>query len=258
MKICDLDYRQLRLGEIRINKFGSKTMIVDYLNAEHVTIKFENGFTAITTYQNFIKGRVRNPYEKRVLNIGYIGEGIYKTKLNSKHTKQYNRWIAMFHRCYSKKLRHKIPSYENCYVCTEWHNFQNFAKWCDENYYAVGNEQMDLDKDILIKGNKIYSPETCYFVPKRINILFTKSDAKRGNSPIGVSFNKRNNVYTAQCSNGRKGIIYLGSFDTKEKAFAVYKKYMQSKIKNMAEEYRGKIPEELYRAIISYEVNIND
>ena len=90
----------------------------------------------------------------------------------------------MLERCYDTEHSYKFPTYENCIVCDEWLNYQNFARWFDINYYEIEGEVMCLDKDILFKGNKIYSPKTCIFVPRGINNLFTKNDKCRTNFAI--------------------------------------------------------------------------
>ena len=135
------------------------------------------------------------------------------------------------------------------------------AEWIDKNYYEVQGEQMHLDKDILCKGNKIYSRETCIFVPKRINNLFTKRDNDRGDCPIGVTPNSAGN-YEAQCNDGYGKQIYLGTYPTKEEAFRVYKNYKENLIKRTIDSYEGKIPEPHYSrlktAMYNYEVEMDD
>ena len=73
--------------------------------------------------------------------------------------------MKILERGYSKLWKEKHPTYENVYVCEEWHNFQNFAKWYYNNYYSINEERMEIDKDILYKNNKVYSPDTCIIVP---------------------------------------------------------------------------------------------
>jgi len=200
-----------------------------------------------------------NPMGKALFDIGYIGIGEYKSRdINDNSIyKRYRTWYNMFNRCYSDKLHLSQPTYIDCTVCDEWHNFQVFAKWYDENYYEVDEILMHLDKDILVKGNKIYSPETCVFAPENINALFTKSNSIRGLFPIGVISSKKGK-YESHCNRGRGEPIYLGIFDTPEEAFDKYKITKENYIKQVAEEYKNKIPQKLYNALISYEVNIND
>lgn len=199
-----------------------------------------------------IKERIRTVY-----GVGYLGEGVYKSRHNGKSTHQYNIWKHMIERCYDDKILEKFTTYKGCLVCVEWLNFQNFAKWYNQNYYDVEGERMELDKDILIKGNKIYSPDTCIFVPHRINSLFTKANSIRGELPIGVTFRKKNNKYSArcQCGNYRK---YIGEYNTAAEAFYAYKTYKENYVKQIAEEYKDKVPKKLYNAMITYEVEITD
>lgn len=88
----------------------------------------------------------------------------------------------MLERCYSARYQERKPTYKGCSVCDEWLNYQNFAKWYDDNYYEIKGEIMCLDKDILVKGNKIYSPENCVFVPNYINVLFARIGCKNKES----------------------------------------------------------------------------
>lgn len=200
--------------------------------------------------------------ERTIYSLGYLGEGDYSPRKDGVKTIQYNYWYDMLRRCYNKKALEKRPTYEDKYVCEEWLNFQNFAKWFDENYYKIGNrDKMCLDKDILNKGNKIYNADNCIFVPERINTLFLKSNAKRGKYPIGVSYHKRDNKFYSQCKTLIDGVQknnFLGYYNTPEKAFEVYKKFKENYIKEVADEYKNVIPVELYKAMYGYVVEIND
>ena len=254
-----------RINEENINTFGSKMILVDYKSNENVLIYFPeyNWYRPYTFYQHFKDGNVKCPYEKRFYNVGYIGEGNYKCKENRKQTNAYSYWHGMLKRCYCEYDLKKHPTYINCEVCEEWHNFQNFAKWYEENYYEINDEIMELDKDILLKGNKIYSPKTCIFVPHRINGLFTKADKSRGDYPIGVCYHKRDNVLEVKCSvykNNKKKRKHLGRFSPSEpfRAFICYKNFKENYIKQVADEYKDLIPTELYEAMYKYKVEIND
>ena len=212
-------------------------------------------------HSNFKKGNIKCPYEPRTFGIGYLGEGKYKAKENGKHTDEYYIWHNMLRRCYDPKYQEERPTYKGCTVEDKWLNFQHMHKWIDENYYEVSGEQMCLDKDILCKGNKIYSRDTCMFVPQRINTLFIKCDKSRGGNPIGVIELPSGN-YHVQCSNGYGKQIGLGTYKTKEEAFQVYKQYKEKVIKKVIDSYEGKIPEPYYSrlktAMYNYEVEIDD
>lgn len=196
-----------------------------------------------------------------IFNIGYLGKGKYKVSENGRKTKAYLTWCNMLKRCYDPYYINEYPSYINCYVCEEWLCFQNFAKWHEENYYKIENDFICLDKDILIKGNKVYSPDSCIFVPNRINCLFTKCDRARGKYPIGVDYKKSANKFRARCRilvNGKINRKSLGYYDTDEEAFLVYKQFKEGYIKEVADEYKDLIPKKLYEAMYSYKVEIND
>ena len=242
-----------RLGEFSKNRHGSIMQIVKYNNSENVEIKFDNGYITNCCYRVFKKGEISNPLDKVYYNVGYLGIGEYKQNIRS-----YSIWQDMFKRCYSEKYLVKYPTYIGCTVCKEWYNFQVFAKWYDENYYIIQGKRMELDKDILIKGNKVYSPETCVFVPQDINYLFVKSNKSRGKYPIGVYLHSDKDKFVAQCHDINKKMVYLGRSNTPNEAFKVYKDYKEKLIKDIADMYRELIPEKLCKAMYSYIVEITD
>ena len=246
-----------RTGEVGYNNDGEKMMIVKYSNANDIDVKFEDG-TIIkhNAYNNFKKGNIKNPYFPSFYGVGFIGNGKFKPfDENGKPTKCYIAWKNMMKRCYCLKCHKNRPRYSHCTVDEEWWNFQVFAEWYYSHYYEIENEQMALDKDILNKGNKVYSANTCVFVPSSINNLFVKSNNKRGEYPIGVT--KNGSKFQARLNKGNEQ-IYLGIYTTPEEAFQVYKKAKESYIKEVAEKYKQKIPHEAYEALMNYEVEIDD
>lgn len=251
-----------RLGERSMNNQGCIMEIVEYKNCDDICVRFEDAHSCRihTTYDSFIKGGVLNPYYLSVYGIGFLGQGEYVAYKNGKNTKEYDVWHNMLARIYNKNLRGKRPTYKDKKVCNEWHNFQNFARWYKENYYEMDdNIKVQIDKDILIKNNKIYSPETCVFVPSNINSLFTKKDKNRGDLPIGVTHRKNSEKYRALCMNQfTDKQVSLGEFDTPTEAFNSYKKYKEQHIKDIADYYKTQIPTKLYKALYKYEVSITD
>lgn len=246
-----------REGKEFVNNWGEKAIVVRYGGIYDVDIKYDNGYIQNIAWHNLIKG-FHSPYARTVFGVGYLGEGEYNT--NDKLA--YLVWNGMLERCYEPYAINKHLTYIDCYVCEEWHCFQNFAKWFYKNYYEIKGERMQLDKDILIKGNKIYSPDTCIIVPNRINALFIKQQNHRGKYPIGIS--EYHNGIRARCSilnkKGKKEVVNLGCFpyDKIEEAFKTYKQFKENYIKQVADEYKDLIPKKLYDALYRYKVEIND
>ena len=255
--------RRDRIGEEGYNSFGSKMIIKEYRSCMNIDVYFpEYKWTAKhVQYDNFKKGDIKCPYEPKVYGVGYLGEGKYKASENGKNSDEYKIWRHMLQRCYDPKFHERNPSYKGCTVEDYLLNFQHIAEWIENNYYEVPGEKMYLDKDILCKGNKIYSRETCIFVPQRINNLFTKSDKSRGKDPIGVDQLPSGN-YRVYCNNRYGKRVSLGTYKTKEEAFQVYKNYKEKVIKEVIDSYENIIPEPYYSrlktAMYNYEVEITD
>ncbi len=182
----------------KTNNYGD-LRIVDYAKKNNVTVQFiKTKYSTIATSDNIRKGGVKDLTIPSSCGVGFIGEGNYKPSVNGIKTKAYSIWSAMITRCYSIELHERRPSYIDCTVCDEWHNFQNFACWFDENYI---NGQ-HLDKDIKIDGNRVYSPSTCLFVSKTDNSIKAAAKHYKFIGPNGDSvevynlaeFSRKNNL----------------------------------------------------------------
>lgn len=248
-----------KYGECKLNKDKDLMRIVNYRNDDDIDVHLPECRIIIThvSYDDFRKGNIINPRKPTVCGVGYIGLGPYKATENGKMTKAYSTWHSMLQRCYNDKFHKKYTTYIDCEVCPEWHNYQNFANWFEQNYYEIEGQRTDLDKDILIKGNKVYSSDTCIFVPKSINTLFVKRDNNRGDLPVGVCYNKRDKKYVAQCRVYGKQ-RYIGYYNTSEEAFQAYKNFKENLIQSTADEYQYQIPEVLYDAMYNYRVEKDD
>lgn len=255
--------REERIGLTSINKWGETIKIIEYNNANDILVEFQDEYkTKIhTTYQNFKKLEIKNPYSPSVYGIGKIGVK-YPVKINKKVTKEYNAWKSILERCFDNKLKNKRPTYEKAICCNEWLLYENFYEWLHKqpNFNKWHNgDKWGLDKDILLKGNKVYSPETCCLVPVNVNSLFTKHDNARGIYPIGVSKDK--DGFRASCNNPFSNENrYLGYYNTPEEAFQAYKIAKENIIKQVAQkEYNnGNITKPCYEAMMKYKVEITD
>ena len=186
-----------------------------------------------------------------VSGVGCIGVGPYKSGSNGKHTDAYEKWQTMLLRCYNENQIKRRPSYADCVVCSEWLNFQNFAEWLLSNpYYGKGYQ---IDKDLLFDGNKVYEPSKCCLIPKEINAMLTDKKNKVSDMPIGVYFDKRYGTFRSKIRiNG--GVVYLGSFKNKDDAFSAYIEAREAYVKSKALEWKGRIDEKAFNALMNWKV----
>jgi hypothetical protein len=248
-----------RTGEKFITKQGYEIEIVEYISNNNCTIKFndERGSIRYNVAIKEIKnGAVTNYYHRSKYDVGYIGEGNYCSSKDNVNQRDYDYWDGIYKRCYNINVHNHHPNYINCSVAEEWHNFQNFGKWFEDNFNFDYMQNWCLDKDILVKGNKIYSPETCCFVPNEINVVLTSSKAKRGELPIGVHRSKSGKYKSQIKSNGV--VKYLGVFDTPEEAFEAYKTAKEIYLKELANKWKDKISLKVYYALYNYQIEITD
>ena len=221
--------------------------IINYINVGGIRIRFldEHEFEIDSTYGNFKSGQISNPYDKRTYGVGYKGDGKYVTRINKANSIDNITWHDIIRRCYCEDYINKHPAYRGCSVAEEWHNFQNFAEWYHENYYDIGEGRIHIDKDILVKGNRIYSPDTCLIVPQRINMIFMNKPNK-WNLPNGISMSKTGKYITNY--NGK----HLGIMKTLDEAINAHDKEMRIHIKNITEEYKGLLPDKVRDALLNW------
>ena len=252
---------QEKIGERKVMKCGEECEIVEYRKYSDITVKFlKTGELVKSKYGDFKKEKIKSHFTPSVFGVGIIG--YEKTRKDGVKLRSYDTWRDMLKRCYSEKYQQMQPTYKGCSVCDEWLYYSNFKKWYEDNYYEIEGQRMCLDKDIINKGNRIYSPNNCIFVPNNINLLFVKCDSSRGNLPIGVSLNK-SQKYDSKCrifdvSKLKHCKKYLGYFNTPKEAFDKYKVVKEENIKQIADYYKDRIPEKLYNAMYKYEVHIHD
>lgn len=144
----------------------------------------------------------------------------------------YRKWTDMLKRCYSDKFKIEYPTYNDCLVCDEWLMFSNFKSWMQRQEW----QGKELDKDIIIPRNKIYSPETCAFITSYLNGLLNDRAAERGKYPQGVSFNKRLGKFQSKVGDKCKQ-IHIGFYQTSKEASDVYIKSKVNIILKEAEKH---------------------
>lgn len=173
---------------------------------------------------------------------------------SSYETPVYKCWSRMIKRCYYNNKAKSKNAYEGCSVCDDWLTLSSFDKWFNDHYI----DGWALDKDIISKGNKVYSPATCCFVPQEVNNLLTRREKLRGALPIGVSLsNSLDKPYRACMSVGDKQKS-LGIYSSREKAFEAYKQAKENRIKAFADKYKEQLSSCAYQALYNYKVEITD
>ena len=252
----DVSYKDC-VGKVCKSLNSGDFKIVKYNDAHNVEIRFlKTGFETSVQLGSIRNGKVKDPYVSSVCGIGVVGVK-YPSGVNGVQTKEYELWQSMLKRCYSDTYQKKYPTYEGCEVSDNFKNYEYFYEWC-HNQIGFGIEGFELDKDLLIKGNKVYNESTCVFIPAEINSLLTKCTASRGECLIGVSWHKRDKVFVAQVSKNKGKQEHLGYFNTELEAFKAYKTAKESFVKERANKWKGKIDPRAYNALMNYTVEIAD
>ena len=174
------------------------------------------------------------------------------------NSKEYHAWSYMLRMAYeqNERFKHKRKG-KNITVCEEWLDFANFNEWFNENYYTVGNETMDLCRNLLNQDNDELSTDECVFGPRRIMQLITPKNLSKSGLPRGVGYRECSDTYYSTCYkmvDGKATTVRHSGFKTADEAFMQYKKDKEDYIKEVAKEYAGKLPRNVYRALMKYEV----
>ena len=252
----DINYKDC-VGKILKSKNFGDFKILKYNNSRNVDIQFvTTGFETSAQLKHIKNGNVKDLYSPSVYGVGIVGTK-YPISEGGVHTKEYGLWKNMLERCYSDIYQKKKPTYEGCKVSDKFKYYEYFYEWCHKQI-GFDNEDWQLDKDLLVKGNKVYSESTCVFIPQEINTVLIKSTASRGKHPIGVCWSSTNKAFVAQVSKSKGKREHLGFFNTEIEAFNAYKTAKESFVKEQAEKWRGKIDERAYNALMNYRVEITD
>lgn len=243
-----LNNQKRLVGEVfNTNRCGS-LVVIAYTSCSDVTVRFlATGTEVKTTMGNIKAGRVRD----KAANIN----GVMDMKYDETTIRLYAIWKAMIYRC-SGKLSKSRSTYDDCSYSEDFSVFSDFYSWCKSSV-GFDIDGWQLDKDVLKRGNRLYAPETCCFIPSELNSLILRSQAIRGALPIGVSYTKHGK-FRARLKIGKGVEKHLGTFDSAMEAFSAYKKAKELRIKELAEKWKGSIDQRVYDSLISWEVNIDD
>ena len=245
------------VGKVCKSKSSGDFKIVKYNDTANVEIQFFNtGFETSATLGNIRNGEVKDPYVPSVFGVGVVGTK-YPITVNGTLTKEYTLWQSMLRRCYSDTCKNRRPTYEDCEVSDNFKSYEYFYEWCHKQI-GFDNEGWHLDKDLLVKGNKVYSEDSCVFIPIEINLVLTKRTALRGKYLIGVCWHETNKAFISRVNKNKGKQEHLGYFKTEIEAFNAYKQAKEAFIKEQANRWKDKIDPRAYEALMNYQVEITD
>ena len=256
----DVSYKDC-VGKVFKSKLTGDFKILKYNDNKNVEIQFlRTGYETVAHLGSIKSGSVKDPYSPSLYGVGILGTK-YPSTINGRNTKEYLLWQCMLQRCCSDDFKKKNPTYEGCEVSNNFKSYEYFYEWCHKQI-GFGNQgngnPFHLDKDLLVKGNKVYSESTCVFIPREINQVLVKREALRGEHLIGVCWYEKGKAFKAQMNKSRGKKEHLGYFKTEIEAFNAYKVAKESFIKEQAEKYKSQIDIRAYEALMNYQVNIDD
>lgn len=192
--------------------------------------------------------------QKKVFGVGIYEKGVHIGSIDGVTTRSYRLWSDMLRRCDPNGLYQiKNPSYQGCSVHPAFIRFQDFAEWC-QTQIGFSNPDFQLDKDILHHGNKLYGPDTCVFVPKSINVVFTFNQTTNSPYPAGVTRVVAKSRFKASI-NVDGGRVFLGYYNTSDEAYDAYKVAKVADIHRHAELWKNQIDLRVYESMINYRIN---
>ena len=252
----DISYKDC-VGKVFKSTSSGDFKILKYNDRANVEIQFLNtGFKTVARLNHIRNGKVKDPYAHSVCGVGVLGTR-YPSSEYGVHTKEYKLWCSMLKRCYSDGFKKKRPTYEGCEVSDKFKSYEYFYEWC-QNQTGFSSEGWHLDKDLLVKGNKVYSEDSCVFIPQEVNSLLIKHEASRGEHLIGVCWCKRDKAFVAQINKNKGKREHLGCFKTEIEAFNAYKQAKESFVKEQADKWKSQIDPRAYEALMNYTVEITD
>lgn len=237
------------IGKVyRTNNYGD-VKIIEFYNKSYVKVVFLNTmsekFTSISTLK---KGSLKDKQAPSILGFGIVGEDI--PSRGGIQDRAYGAWHSMLQRCLCENTQRKYPTYIGCTVHDDWRYYQNFKKWF---YSQVGSDMSDyqLDKDLLVRGNTLYSPETCCLLPRSINNYLSLLPVY--GCTQSISFKTRTKQYMAVTSQKRDK-INLGDYRTYKEAFIALKTFKQDKMKEFALQHKGNVSEVVYQKLMNFDI----
>lgn len=240
------------VGDVWPTKSGVNVEIIEtFKGSQRVVIKWldEYEHTAEIYQCALPRSSLKNPYERTIVGVGFLGTS--HAALNfSEFNREKTVWRGLFKRAYDNKTLLTRPGYTGTTVNPKWHDLGGFVEWTQE---AVGwrNESWHVDKDLILRGNKEYGPETCCMLPPIINSALWE---REHSLPPGVT--KLSDGYY-RGGFYAEGKVEQKRFKTPQEAFEFYKPLKEARLKQLANEYKSQIDPRAYDALMSWEIGID-
>ena len=242
--VFGMEPKKAKVGSVFQTNCGSPLVVLEYTSAKKILVVFQDGLSSAfyAHIGNLRKGKYTNPYAKTMAGHGFHGEGLYSSKT---HKAFYKTWVYMLIRCYSEVEKADRPHTAEHSCCEEWLNFQNFARWC-EGQPGSSLTGWELDKDVLRKGNVVYSEDACCFIPRRINTIFPKRYAQ-GDRAYLTSDGEW------QCQVRLEGKRKTFKSKDREKVVTFKVKATKEILTSLANTYKDSLAPHVYEALLSWE-----
>lgn len=241
----------VKVGDVMPTTKSGDCLVIKIEGKGKITVVFKENINheIITDYRTLKAGYILNPYFARYYGVGYLGVGNHRMHKDGQPTPSYSAWRFLMMRLFCEKRLLVNPTYRGCTICKSWCNFQVFSDYFySHESYGLGYE---VDKDLLISGNRHYSPETCVMIPQEINKALKTVQV---NSVVaGVRKRKSSKGYQVRVTEHGKR-RHVGEFYTEEEASAAYVKAKEDYIHSLAEKWHGKIEERAYQALMNWTV----
>lgn len=227
--------------------------VIEYVSSRKVVVRFDSGYITTSEMGQLRRGDVKDKSLPNIRGIAY-NDYPHPVKINNQHIPEYRLWRNMIERAYFSLTQ----AYKDVEICNDWLYFSKFKSDIESlpNFDKFISENWNLDKDILVKGGRLYSLENCCFVPQELNSSFVGLK-NTTNLPLGVKYCKRTRKYVAQIMLNKKKKT-LGYFTNPADAFYAYKTHKEAWLKDLAEKWKGVVDDKVYFAIKNYEVCIDD
>lgn len=258
-------YEKIKVNDVFESNFGGTFTVIKVINQELITVAFNDDFKyeTVTTSWAIKRGGVKNPFAKRLFNLGYFGVGRFKAchgskSSGAKSTPEYAAWVNMLSRCYYEKGINVIKGYStytDVTVDKSWFNFQVFAEWYTKESNRIhridSTLKLNLDKDIISPELRVYSENTCCLIPSDLNTaIIVKQNVKNNKMPS--NFVKRSNGKYHVTFTAMNDSVKLADFNTELECVTAFITAKEQYIKFLANKYISILSENVYHTLINY------